>query len=153
MTFSSTHRHKPKLTDIMKQKTFFSLLVLALLAFVPTSDLMAQVSSTAAKTRGNSHRLIKDIPIRELPEVRGDGKPTLLYVVQLARFEDMDYIPSTFPKGTFLWASADHPGEKILYAGYYASLEEARKAAVVYKKQKMFQGAFPVNMPFIVRYD
>jgi len=127
--------------------------VLTLFMLAPLSKVNAQVGAFSAKTRGGSVRMVKDIPIREMPRVFGDGKPTSLYVVQLARFEAMDYIPETFPSGTFLWVSHDHDNEKVLYAGYYASFEEAQKATQLWKQRSMFKSAFPRPTPFLVRYD
>ena len=138
-----------------KQALFISCLAALLLAIFPQADLQAQVRSFTGKTSSNSHRLVKDVPVAKNPQVRGDGRPTSLYVVQLARFEDMESIPSTFPKGTFLWNSHDHLNEKILFAGYYSSLAEARASVEKWKKANggMFPGAFARPIPFIVRYD
>lgn len=138
-----------------KQALFLSVIVSLFFAVLPGADLQAQVRAFNGKTSSNSHRLVKDVPVAKNPQVRGDGRPTSLYVVQLARFEDMEAIPSTFPKGTFLWNSHDHLNEKILFAGYYSSLAEARAAAEDWKKVngKMFPGAFARPIPFIVRYD
>lgn len=114
---------------------------------------MAQVRESKTETRGQTIRLEKDIPKRLGPTITGTGLPTELYVIQLARFEDLDRFPPEFPEGTFLLSSPDHPEEKILFAGYYGSLEEAKKAVATWRKNPMFESAFARKTPLIVRYD
>ncbi len=139
---------------MFKQSLKLILLVLGtlLISFMP-SQLDAQVTEGKSETRGNTVRRVKDIPIREGVVVKGNGLPTELFVIQLARFEDMKRFPSEFPKGTFLLSSPDHPDEKILFAGYFGTFEEAKKAAAGYRKTAMFSGAFARPTPLVVRYD
>lgn len=136
-------------------KTFISPLFICMLLAIaaPLQDAFGQVATSVGKTRADSYRLYKDVPVRKNMEVQGTGTPTALYVVQLARFEDMDYIPSTFPKGTILFINQDHSNEKFLYAGFYNSAAEASAAAKKWKQNAMFKGAFPRALPFLVRYD
>lgn len=136
------------------KKLNFLIPALALVLFFAADiSALAQVRQNNTETVLGTRRLDKDIPIRPGHRVTGNGLPTELYVIQLARFETMDRFPNEFPKGTFLLSSPDHPDEKVLFAGYYASLAEARQAVADWKKDPMFSGAFARPTPLIVRYD
>ncbi|TAE50057.1 MAG: hypothetical protein EAZ89_12910 [Bacteroidetes bacterium] len=100
-----------------------------------------------------TYSLQKEVPDREPPKITGNGKPVNLYVVQLARFEEMTTIPPSFPQGTFLWANPDHINEKLLLSGFYNSYQEAVAAAAVWKKKYMFKDAFARTKPFITQYQ
>ena len=90
----------------------------------------------------------------EIPSKKSrDGIPTKMYVVQLARFEEMHDLPKTFPKGTFLWANPDHKNEKLLLSGFYGSYQEAMEAANLWKRHEQFANAFARYDPFLIRYD
>lgn len=128
-------------------------LVFVFLILGSLSCLQAQVTSYGGKTRAGGFRLVKDVPSRTPPQVSGEGAPTMLYVVQLARFEDMPSIPAQFPKGTLVWVNPDHANEKLLLAGFYTSLEEAEAAAVKWRRNPTFAKAFVREQPFLVRYD
>lgn len=137
-----------KVTVIFKH-IFFSLLILAALP-----SLQAQVDARSGQTRdGETVRRMKDIPVRVNPIITGDGTPTYLYVIQLARFEDMEGIPSTFPKGTFLWVNPDYRSEMLLLSGFYEDRDKAYSDAQAWKKKAEFKGAFVRAKPFMVRYD
>jgi hypothetical protein len=100
------------------------------------------------------YEVVKSVPDRNPPKIEGDALPTRLYVVQLARFEEMYAVPPRFPKGTFIWANPDNKNEKMLYAGFYYSIEEATKAAAEWKKKGIeYKDAFARPEPWIVRYD
>ena len=119
-----------------------------------SSMTVAQVDAASGATRdGESIRFRKDVPVKVNPRIVGNGVPTKLYVIQLARFEVMGTIPSKFPKGTFLYINPDHPKEKWLLVGFYDSYEDARVAAKEWKKNPMFKGAYARSKPFMVRYD
>ena len=119
-----------------------------------TQEAYAQVRSQSTKPYTNdSYVLQKQVPDREPPAVRGDGLPTPLFVVQLARFEEMRNYPERFPKGTMLWVNPDIPTEKFLLVGFYNSFLEASAAAREWKKNKMFPGAFAIKEPFMIKYD
>ena len=127
-------------------------LTFAILMLASSIELSAQIKERSGLTRdGESFRLEKEVPYRENPEIKGNGVPTNLYVVQLARFEDLEEIPKTFPKGTYLWLSPDHPREKLLVSGFYETYAKANAAANQYKKLKEYRGAFA--RLFMVRYD
>ena len=115
---------------------------------------LAQVQSESRKPySSDTYVLQKQIPDREPPAVRGNGLPTPLFVVQLARFEEMRNYPERFPKGTMLWVNPDIPTEKFLLVGFYNSFMEASQAAREWKKNKMFPGAFAIKEPFMIKYD
>ena len=141
-------------------KTLKLLLFIAICSFFvfQSSNAFSQekkgnVTSFRVITDSKDYHLEKTISYQKNPEIRGDGLPTKMYVVQLARFEDLAQIPSSFPKGTFLWVNPDHPQEKFLLTGYFGSLEEAKKAATTWKKRPEFAGAFARSTPFIVMYE
>lgn len=114
----------------------------------------AQVTARKGALRdGGAVRLQKDIPVRLNPVIEGNGQPTYLYVIQLARFENMKGIPSTFPKGTFLWVNPDHRSEMLLLTGFYEDRDKAYADAQVWKKKVEFKGAFVRAKPFMIRYD
>ncbi|MCB0835413.1 MAG: hypothetical protein KDD63_02930 [Bacteroidetes bacterium] len=130
--------------------SFFSIIIpLEISAQAPTQT----VEGFRVKDRSGNYHLEKNVPYQKNPEIRGDGIPTKMYVVQLARFEDLAHIPSTFPKGTFLWVSPDHPQEKLLLTGFYGTVEEAKQAALAWKKRPEFKGAFARATPFLIKYD
>ncbi|MDX1908026.1 MAG: hypothetical protein SF053_13405 [Bacteroidia bacterium] len=109
--------------------------------------------SVAPGAKGE-YMLTKEVPDREPPKIVGTGKPVRLYVVQLARFEEMPFIPTQFPIGSFIWNNPDHPTEKMLLSGFYYSIEEANKAALEWKKKGiMFKDAFARTEPFMIRYE
>lgn len=97
--------------------------------------------------------LRKEVPTQLNPPIKGSGKPTYMYVVQLARFEELGKIPATFPKGTFLWVNPDIPTEMLLLSGFYNSYKEAIAGANTWKKKPLFEAAFARKNPFMVRYD
>ena len=131
--------------------TYFILALCIQMLFIEANAQRIKEYSTP--TRDGSFYLQKEVPSERNPIIQGEGKPTKLYVIQLARFEDMPRIPSSFPKGTFLWISPDHPREKLLLVGYYDSLANAEKAAVAWRKNPTFKKAFVRQAPFIIRYD
>lgn len=132
----------------MKKIVLLSGLLLGLLS------VDAQVSSASGAARdGSSIRRQKDIPVNPGPLIQGNGQPTKLYVIQLARFESMNGIPSTFPKGTFLWVNPDHRSEMLLLAGFYDDPDKAYAASKQWKKKAEFKKAFVRAKPFMVRYD
>lgn len=124
-----------------------------------TLTLHAQVKeySLTPKGRINTDEVIrsKGIPMAGDREIKGDGTPRSLFVVQLARFEFMEGIPEKFPKGAFLWINPDLRSEKLLLAGFFESFEEAEAAAKKWKKKdgKMFATAFARPKPFMVIYE
>ena len=124
---------------------------LLLVGGMTIQEASAQVRSQA--TKSDSYVLQKQIPDRQPPAVRGTGLPTPLFVVQLARFEEMRDYPAQFPKGTILWVNPDIPTEKFLLVGFYNSFQEASSAAREWKKNKMFPGAFAIREPFMIKYD
>ncbi len=130
-----------------------TLIVLSLLLIGALCSLQAQVKSYGGRTRAGGFRLVKDVPQRTPPPIVGAGAPTMLYVVQLARFEEMPSIPDQFPKGTLVWVNPDHPNEKLLLAGFYTSLQEAESAAEKWRRNPIFDKAFVREQPFLVRYD
>jgi len=133
----------------------FSLfLLLGIGGFLQESQAQQQVRALSTKPpAGQSYVLQKEVPDRTPPAVSGNGLPTALYVVQLARFEEMRNFPEKFPQGTMLWQNPDIPTEKFLLAGFYGSFAEASQAAREWKKNKMFPGAFALKEPFMIRYD
>ncbi|MEL6848957.1 MAG: hypothetical protein AAFP92_10585 [Bacteroidota bacterium] len=124
-----------------------------LFALLPQEILAQQVKAYSYPSRGGTHFIGKEVKKVINPKIEGAGVPTQLFVVQLARFEEMASLPATFPKGTILWVNPDVPTEKILYSGFYESLADAKKAAVEWKKIKEFKSAFARPMPWLVRYD
>ena len=133
-------------------KTIFLSFALCFLGLI--SVVQAQkIKEYSTATRDGGFYLQKEVPSERNPIIQGDGVPTKLYVIQLARFEDMPRIPSSFPKGTFLWSNPDHPREKLLLVGYYDSLGNAEKAAAAWRKNRTFSKAFVRQEPFIIRYD
>lgn len=138
----------------MRSIVIIKYIFLSLLIVAAIPSLQAQVDARAGQTRdGGTMRRMKDIPIRINPIIQGDGTPTYLYVIQLARFENMEGIPSTFPKGTFLWVNPDYRSEMLLLSGFYEDRDKAYADAQVWKKKKEFKGAFVRAKPFMVRYD
>jgi hypothetical protein len=129
-------------------------LLMAMFLFAGVAAVAQPVSSYNTKTSTGTHVLEKEVPQNPgaLP-ITGKGVPTELFVVQLARFEELPYIPETFPAGTMLWPNPDHQNEKLLLVGFFDTFEDAQKAAVEWKKKPMYKSAFPRKMPFIVRYD
>ena len=139
----------------MKQPVrLFTALLTACFLLTGIAVMAQPVSSYNTKTSTGTFVLEKEVPQNPgaLP-ITGKGVPTELFVVQLARFEELPYIPETFPAGTMLWPNPDHQNEKLLLVGFYDTFEEASKAAAVWKKKPMYKSAFPRRMPFIVRYD
>lgn len=135
-------------------KTLFAKLVFLQLLYCG-NPLFAQVESfDYASEDGTAIMLTKEIPVMDNLEITGDGEPIeQLYVVQLARFEQMPEAPEFFPKGSMLWVNPDHPKEKLLLAGFYKSLDEARVAASEWKLQsEQFQFAFARQTPFFIKY-
>lgn len=113
-----------------------------------------QVKETTFNRDGSGVVLAKEIPVVRNLEITGDGTPQqMLYVVQLARFVDLPYIPEKFPKGCMLFISPDHPSEKLLLNGFYDSYEKAQQAAAKWKKIPEFKGAFVRKSPLLIRYD
>lgn len=138
----------------MKTKiTIAFAIALSAASFVFGQEQKGQVDAFSVRTRDGSYHLQKEVPSMKNPVIRGDGMPTKLFVVQLARFEDMIHVPPQFPKGTMLWVNPDIPNEKILLAGYYASYEEATEAAKDWKKRPEFKGAFARKSPFVITYQ
>lgn len=138
----------------MKSIAIFKYILFSLLIVAAIPSLQAQVESRVGQTRdGETVRRMKDIPVRVNPIIQGDGSPTYLYVIQLARFENMEGIPSTFPKGTFLWVNPDYRSEMLLLSGFYEDRDKAYSDAQVWKKKIEFKGAFVRAKPFMVRYD
>lgn len=83
-----------------------------------------------------------------------DGTAKKYYIVQLARFEKMYEIPSTFPKGTTLWLNPDIGVEALLITTQmYLSYEAAAAAAEKIKSEGYYPKAFARPHPFIVRYE
>ena len=135
-------------------KNTFTTLGLVLGLIFASSSAFAQVETVSGPTRdGKAMKITKDIPIRKNPVVKGDGQPTYLYVVQLARFVDMDYIPAEFPKGTFLWISPDNSEETLLLSGFFSTYEEANADVKNWTGNPAFKGCFARKLPFLVRYD
>ncbi|MEZ4826429.1 MAG: hypothetical protein R3C61_09060 [Bacteroidia bacterium] len=148
-----TH-HTEKDYHSMKTKLFF-LLVLAVFS---TSVLFGQeqkgqVDAFSTRTRSGSFVLQKEVPHQINPIIKGDGIPTKLFVVQLARFEDMAHIPSQFPEGTMLWQNPDIGNEKLLLAGFFSTYEDAVTAAKAWKQRKEFSKAFARKDPFMILYN
>ena len=115
----------------------------------------AQVKATKLRTRGGDFLLSKEIPDRTKPEITGKGVPVGLYVVQLARFEEMswDDVPRRLPKGSFLWINPDHDEEALLLVGFFTTFKEAEQVAETWKKKGLeFQEAFAREKPFMVEY-
>jgi hypothetical protein len=127
---------------------------LALMLLFAAIPAFSQVEAVKGPTRdGSAMKLTKDVPIQKNPQINGTGQPTYMYVVQLARFVDMDYIPSEFPKGTFLWVSPDHNSETLLLSGFFSTYEEASADVKNWKGKPEFKAAFARKMPFLIRYD
>ncbi len=129
--------------------------ILLFLLFSSVYVAQAQVKATKLRTKGGDFLLSKEIPDRTKPEITGKGVPVGLYVVQLARFEEMswDDVPLRLPKGTFLWINPDHDEEALLLAGFFNTFDEAEKAAEKWKRKgKEFNEAFAREKPFMVEY-
>ncbi len=136
-----------------KASLLFSFCFVCFICVVETTS--AQVYSTKDRGENGSYILTKSIPDRLPPEIRGSGVPVGLYVVQIARFEEMswDKVPSRLPKGTFLWINPDHSDEALLLAGFYNTFKDAENAAKEWKKRgKAFEKSFAREKPFFVEY-
>ena len=137
-------------------KPFFrSPILVVMLLLGGFSTVEAQVKATKLRTQGGDFLLSKEIPDRTKPEITGKGVPVGLYVVQLARFEEMswDDVPRRLPKGSFLWINPDHDEEALLLVGFFTTFEEAEKVAEKWKKKgPEFQEAFAREKPFMVEY-
>lgn len=140
----------------MRSKSRESFIIaISILFFFFNPELYGQVKEYDLTVKGGGGGIVlsKEIPIKPSPEIKGYGSPTWLYVVQLARFEDLMKIPDKFPKGSILWVNPDHPREKILLSGFYNSFEEAKTAAQKFKKIDQFKHAFARKDAFMIRYD
>ena len=147
----------------MKFRLSFLRILGTMIMVAAVTALQAQVDSIESKkvpvTDGGEpgNIILKTIPTAKDPvKISGNGLPREKYVVQLARFVDMNENArmEPFPKGTFLWINPDYTQETMLLAGFYDSLDEARAAAHAWrKKNKMFAGAFARSKPFLIMYE
>ena len=147
----------------MKFRLSFFRILGTLLLVSAVTGLQAQMDSIESKkvpvTDGGKpgNIILKTIPTATDPvKISGNGIPREKYVVQLARFVDMNENARAqpFPKGTFLWINPDYTQETMLLAGFYDSLEEAKAAAKAWRqKNKMFAGAFARSKPFLIMYE
>ncbi|MDX2245392.1 MAG: hypothetical protein SF052_01345 [Bacteroidia bacterium] len=138
----------------MKTKFVFTFLLAVLsTGIVWGQEQKGQLDAFSVRTRDGSYHLQKQVPSQINPIIRGDGIPTKLFVVQLARFEDMAHIPSQFPEGTMLWQNPDIGNEKLLLAGFFSTYEDAVEAAKAWKQRKEFAKAFARKDPFMVLYN